>query len=435
MASEPERPVTSPDASQSQGEDHPSPRGVAASRGPEAVPPRRRRRRGWIWLFLVALAALALYNEFRPKGGPPHPPTVPAAAITVGCSRSGDMNIYVQALGTVTPVYTVSVYSQVTGQLLKVYYQQGQMVRPGDPLVDIDPRPFQAQLTQAEGTLQHDEGLLREANIDLARYRAAYARNAIARQTLEDQEQLVKQYEGTVKADQGTVEYNRTQLSYTHIVSPITGRIGLRLVDPGNTVFAGTGFTLAVITQMQPITVVFTVSEDDLPKVETELRAGHTLRVDAFDRSNQNLLATGTLSSLNNQIDTTTGTVKFRADFANANLALFPNQFVNARLLLKTLRHVTLVPSAAVQYNGTNAFVYVVQGDHTVKVRPITTISSNEHDTAVTGMKADVDLATSGFDRLEDGVPVTFRAPVEAKKKAPKAARRGSASRMRRADP
>ena len=346
------------------------------------------------------------------------------------------MNIYIQSLGTVTPVYTVSVFSQVTGRLLHVYYRQGQMVKPGDPLVDIDPEPFQAQLKQAEGTLQHDYGLLRQASIDLARYQAANSRNAIARQTLEDQEQLVKQYEGTVKADQGAVDFIRTQLSYCHIVSPITGRISLRLVDPGNVVFAGTGSTLAVITQMQPITVVFTVAEDNLPKVETELRAGHTMRVDTFDRSNQALLATGTLSALNNEIDTTTGTVKFRADFANANLALFPNQFVNTRLLLKTLRGATLVPSAAVQYNGTNAFVYVVQGSRTVKVQPVTVISSNEHVTAVTGVKQGVDLATSGFDRLENGVLVAVHAPTApAAKKAPRAPSRKSGRTQTAGDP
>jgi multidrug efflux system membrane fusion protein len=332
------------------------------------------------------------------------------------------MNIYIQSLGTVTPVYTVTVFSQVTGRLLEVHYQQGQMVKPGDPLVDIDPAPFRAQLQQVEGTLLHDYGLLRQASIDLARYQAANARKAIARQTLEDQEQLVKQYEGTVKADQGAVDFARTQLSYCHIVSPITGRIGLRLVDPGNIVFAGTGSTLAVITQMQPITVVFTVSEDNLPRVETELRGGHTMRVDTFDRSNQALLATGTLSALNNEIDTTTGTVKFRADFANGNLALFPNQFVNARLLLKTLHGATLVPSAAVQYNGTNAFVYVVQANRTVKVQPVTVISSDEHFTAVTGVNPGIDLATSGFDRLENGVAVAFHPPpAPVAKKAPRA--------------
>jgi multidrug efflux system membrane fusion protein len=404
---------------------------AALPAGPD-LPPRGRRRRGrWVWLFLAALAAVALYYEFRPNAV--HSGTVPApsAAITVGQSRSGDMSIYIQALGTVTPVYTVSVFSQVTGRLLQVHYQQGQAVRPGDPLVDIDPQPFQAQLMQAEGTLEHDEGLLREANIDLARYRAAYARNAIARQTLEDQEQLVKQYEGTVKADQGTVAFNRTQLSYCHIVSPIAGRVGLRLVDPGNTVFAGTGSTLVVITQIQPITVVFTVSEDNLPAVQAELRHGHTLRVDAFDRSNQEQLATGTLSSLNNEIDTTTGTVKFRADFPNANLSLFPNQFVNARLLLKTLHHATLVPTAAVQYNGTSTFVYEVQPDRTVKVQPVTTISSNEHDTAVTGVGPGTELATSGFDRLENGARVTFRAPAAAQNKAPKSQRKGGASRLK----
>jgi multidrug efflux system membrane fusion protein len=270
--------------------------------------------------------------------------------------------------------------------------------------------------------------------MDLIRYQAAWARNAIARQQLEDQEHLVTQLEGTVKADQGAVEFARTQLSYTHIVSPITGRVGLRLVDPGNTVFAGTGSTLVVITQMQPITVVFTVAEDHLPAIEAELRAGRTLRVDAFDRSNQRLLSTGTLSSLNNQIDTTTGTVKLRADFPNTTLALFPNQFVNARLLLKTLHHVTLVPSAAVQYNGTNSFIYVVQPDHRVKVQPVNAISSNEQNTAVTGVSPGTEIATSGFDRLENGVAVTFHPPAAAEKKARPGPRQSGRNQPGRAD-
>jgi multidrug efflux system membrane fusion protein len=358
------------------------------------------------------------YFVFSRKPGPASAGGPPPAAITVGRARSGDMDIYIQALGTVTPVNTVSVFSQVTGRLMNVFYQQGQMVQRGDPLLEVDPRPYEAQLVQAEGTLAHDVGLLTQARMDLIRYQAAWARNAIARQQLEDQEHLVTQLEGTVKADQGAVEFARTQLSYTHIVSPITGRVGLRLVDPGNTVFAGTGSTLVVITQMQPITVVFTVAEDHLPAIEAELRAGRTLRVDAFDRSNQRLLSTGTLSSLNNQIDTTTGTVKLRADFPNTTLALFPNQFVNARLLLKTLHHVTLVPSAAVQYNGTNSFIYVVQPDHRVKVQPVNAVSSNEQNTAVTGVNPGTEIATSGFDRLENGVAVTFHPPAAAEKKA-----------------
>jgi multidrug efflux system membrane fusion protein len=279
----------------------------------------------------------------------------------------------------------------------------------GDPLIDIDPRPYETTLTQAQGTLEHDQGLLAEARMDLQRYKAAVDRNAIARQQYEDQEQLVIQDEGTVKADQGTVAYDQVQLSYCHIVSPITGRVGLRLVDPGNTVFAGSSSTLVVITQLQPITVVFNVSEDDLGQVQTQLRGGHTLEVDAFDRANEKQIEAGKLTSLDNEVDTTTGTVKFRATFPNKNLSLYPNQFVNARLLVKTLRSVTLVPSAAVQHNGTNAFVYVVNANNTVAVQQITVLTNNDQETAVQGLNAGVNVATSGFDRLENGAQVAIR--------------------------
>ena len=328
------------------------------------------------------------------------------AAITVGQSRTGNINIYNDALGTVTPVYTVTVYSQVTGRVMNVYYKEGQLVHKGQPLVDIDPRPYQATLTQAEGTLKRDQGVLAEAQIDLARYQEAFARNAIARQQVEDQQQTVVQDQGTVTADQGTVDYDKVQLAYCHIVAPITGRVGLRLVDPGNTVFSGTGSTLVVITQLQPITVVFNVSEDALPQIQEQLHGGHTLEVDAFDRSNDKQIDTGKLSSLDNEIDTTTGTVKFRAAFDNRNGTLFPNQFVNARLLVKTLQNVVLVPSAAVQHNGTAAFVYIVKPNNTVAEQPVTTLTSNDQETAIQGVGPNVPLATSGFDRLEPGAQV-----------------------------
>ena len=328
------------------------------------------------------------------------------AAITVGQSRTGNIDIYNDALGTVTPVFTVTEYSQVTGRVMAVYYREGQIVRKGEPLVEIDPRPYQATLTQAEGTLKHDQGVLAEARIDLARYQEAFSKNAIARQQLEDQQQSVVQDEGTVLSDQGNVDYDRVQLAYCHITAPIAGRVGLRLVDPGNTVFSGTGSTLVVITQLQPITVVFNVSEDDLPQVQAQLHGRHELTVDAFDRSDDKKLDTGKLTSLDNQIDTATGTLKFRATFKNKGTALFPNQFVNARLLVKTLNNVVLAPSAAVQHNGTAAFVYVVKPNNTVAVQPIKTLTSNEQETAVQGVAANATLATSGFDRLENGAKV-----------------------------
>jgi multidrug efflux system membrane fusion protein len=364
------------------------------------------------------------------------------AAITVGESHTGDINIYDDALGTVTPVFTVTLYSQITGKVMAVHYREGQIVHKGDPLVDIDPRPYEATLAQAQGTLQHDQGVLAEAKIDLERYRAAYARNAIAKQQLDDQEQVVIQDEGTVQTDQGTVDYDKVQLSYCHITAPITGRVGLRLVDPGNTVFSGSSSTLAVITQLQPITVVFNISEDDLPQVETQLKARKQLQVDAFGRADEKQIETGKLTALDNQIDTTTGTLKFRATFNNKNLDLFPNQFVNARLLVNTLNNVVLVPTAAVQHNGTASFVYVVQpaAQHkskqgggsepaseggegktgqnpgatsgpkvSVRVQPIDVLTTNEKEAAVTGIPSGVQLATSGFDRLENGSEATVR--------------------------
>jgi membrane fusion protein, multidrug efflux system len=376
---------------------------------PPDSPPRRRR---WPWILAVILVILAILGLRRCSTSNVPRPTSKApagAAITTGESTTGDINVYITALGTVTPVYTVTVYSQITGIVTSVHYQQGQLVKKGDPLVDIDPRPYQATLTQAEGNLAHDQGLLDEAIMDLHRYQAAAARNAIARQQLEDQEKIVIQDQGTVKSDQGAVDYDRTELSYCHIVSPITGRVGLRLVDPGNTVFAGSSSTLVVITQLQPITVVFNVSEDDLPQVQAQLHGGRKLQVAAFDRSDQKQVASGSLTSLDNEVDTTTGTIKFRADFPNRDLSLFPNQFVNARLLVKTLRKVTLVPSAAIQYNGTDAFVYIVKPDNTVAVQSITVQTGNNQVTAVEGINAGVTVATSGFDRLENGAHVMIR--------------------------
>lgn len=377
---------------------------------------RRRQRNLFIILVIVVLALAFVYYRSKPTpaGNPgaagAKGSSAPApAAITVGQSKTGDINIYVNGIGTVTPTYTVTVYSQITGQVMAVHYREGQMVRKGDALIDIDPRPYQATLLQAQGNLEHDQGVLAEARMDLERYKEALAKNAIAKQQYEDQQQLVVQTEGSVKADQGTVDYDQVQLAYCHITAPITGQVGLRLVDPGNTVFSGSSSILVVITQLQPITVVFNISEDSLPQVRSQLKAGHRLSVDAFNRSNEKIVETGKLISLDNQVDTTTGTVKFRAEFPNKNLTLFPNQFVNARLLVNTLKGVTLVPSAAVQHNGTAAFVYIVQPNNTVSVQSVTTLTSNEQDTAVQGLNPGLTLATSGFDRLENGTPVLVR--------------------------
>jgi multidrug efflux system membrane fusion protein len=367
----------------------------------------------WVIVVVVVLLSVFLVYYFtKPKTGGDASAGAKGrgqngpSAITVGKTTTGNINVYVDALGTVTPVATVTMYSQITGVVESVHYREGQIVHKGDPLVDIDPRPSEATLTQAEGTLQHDQGVLGQAQMDLTRYQAAYARNAIAKQILDDQEKAVIQDQGTVKTDEGTVDYDKVQLSYCHIVSPINGRVGLRLVDTGNTVFSGSSSTLVVITQLQPITVVFNVSEDDLPEVQTELKGNKAMQVDAFDRANETNLETGKLTSLDNEIDTTTGTVKFRASFPNKNLNLFPNQFVNARLLERTLTNSTLAPTAAVQYNGTAAFVYIVNPNNTVGVQPVQVVTGNEKVTAVTGVDSNVTVATSGFDRLENGAKV-----------------------------
>jgi multidrug efflux system membrane fusion protein len=377
-----------------------------------AAPWYRRR-----WVIVVAILLLGIFLLHHFTQSPPQQSGGRAqqgnTAITAGQARTGDIGIYVNALGTVTPTYTVTVYSQITGRVMEVHYREGQMVRKGEPLIDIDPRPYQATLKQARGTLQHDEGLLAQARMDLQRYRDAYARNAIAKQQLDDQAQTVAEYEGSVRADQGTVAYDEVQLEYCHIVAPIAGRVGLRLVDPGNTVFSGSGSTLIVITQLQPITVVFNVSEDDLPQVQAQLQADNKLPVDVFDRANDHLIESGMLTSLDNQVDTTTGTVRFRAEFPNKEHALFPNQFVNARLLVRMLKDVTLVPTVAIQHNGTQDFVYAVKPDNTVAVRNVTAVTSNEQDTAVQGLSSGVNIATTGFDRLENGVHVTVRRPAQ----------------------
>ncbi len=330
-----------------------------------------------------------------------------AIALNAVTAQKGDIGVYLNAIGTVTPVYTSQITSQVNGIVTAVHYTEGQVVQKGAPLIDIDPRPYQATLMQSQGVLERDQGLLAQAQMDLARYQAAWARNAIQKQTLDDQEKLVEQDQGTVKNDQGTVQYDQIQVEFCHIVSPISGRVGLRLVDPGNVVSANGGTVLAVVAQVQPITVVFTIAEDDLGQVLPQLRKRAKLTVDALDRDDLKKIASGTLLTLDNQIDTTTGTVKARAQFANKDSALFPNQFVNTRLLVNTLKGATLIPTAAVQHNGQTAFVYVLQNGK-AHMQTIT-VGVTEGETAqVTGIDPGDVLATSGFDKLQEGSAVTI---------------------------
>lgn len=321
--------------------------------------------------------------------------------LTTATAAKGNIGVYLDSIGTVTPVYTASITSQVTGPVIAVHFTEGQIVKKGDPLIDIDPRPFQATLLQAQGALERDEALLAQAAMDRDRYRDAWARNAIPKQTLDDQEKLVLQYQGTVKNDQGTVAFDTVQLGYAHITAPIAGRVGLRLVDPGNVVQASGTVALAVITQLQPITVIFTIPEDNLTQVQPRLRQSAKLPVKAFDRAALKQIASGTLLTLDNQIDTTTGTVKARATFDNRDSMLFPNEFVNTRLLVDTKQGVTIIPSSAVQHNGNVAFVYVIE-DNTAHMRTVKTGVTEGTNTEVIGLEPGTVVADSSFDKLQD---------------------------------
>lgn len=327
--------------------------------------------------------------------------------VTTATAEKGDIGVYLNAIGTVTALYTVSVTSQATGVITDVHYKEGQFVRKGDPLIEIDPRPYQAQVVQAEGALERDQNVLAQAQMDLDRYKDAWARNAIPRQTLEDQEKIVKQDEGVVKNDEGTLRYNQVELTYCHITSPITGRVGLRLVDPGNLVTASATTTLVVITQMQPITVVATISEDSLAEVMSQPRHGLNLPLEAWDRANLHKIDTGRITSYDNQIDTTTGTLKVRGTYANKKSELYPNEFVNTRLLVKTLHDQILLPSSAIQHNGNQAYVYVIENSQAT-IRSVKTGVSNEGMTAVEDMNAGEVVADSSFEKLQNGSKVVI---------------------------
>lgn len=377
---------------------------------PTAMGARRRR---WLWLFallIILVLLLGVIHHHRKKRAAVATAAAAAGmpiAVTSATAKTGEIGVYLNAIGTVTPVDTDSITPQVTGVIKAVHYREGQVVRKGEPLIDIDPRPYAAQLAEARGSLERDENLLAQAQMDLERYQQAWKRNAISRQQFEDQEKIVLQDEGTVNYDKGAVQYAQVQLDYCHIAAPISGRVGLRLVDPGNLVSANAGTTLVVITTIHPITVIFTLAEDSLPQVLGQLSQGRPLSVEVYDRTGKRLLGVGKLTSVDNQIDTTTGTVKLRATFDNSNNQLFPNQFVNTRLLVTTLHNQTLIPSSAIQHNGETAFVYVLEDGKAVS-RVIKTGISDRGQTAVEGVRAGEVVATSSFEKLQNGTPVTI---------------------------
>ncbi len=398
------------------------PRATEPHIGPDhqLPPPPQRRSMGvriLVWLVILALFGLlfwwVMHRKQAPaaRGGGRRGALGGSVTLNVRTAEKGNIGVYLDAIGTVTPVYTTTLISQVTGVITDVRYREGQLVQRGQLLIQIDPRQYEANVLAAQGALERDTNLLAQAEMDLKRYQDAWARNAIPKQTLDDQEKLVLQDQGTVKADQGTLQFDQTQLAYTHIASPINGRIGLRLVDPGNLAVASAATPLAVVTQLQPITVVFTIPEDNVSQLQQQMKHGKALPVDALDRSNQSNLASGKLEATDNQIDTTTGTLKLRAIFDNKQNALFPNQFVNARLLLQTLQNVVLIPSSAIQHNGDQSFVFLIQNNvaHIHNIKPGVSEASV---TEVQGLNPGDVVADSSFEKLQDGSKVTITKQV-----------------------
>ena len=378
---------------------------------------RRLRRHpyvlGSIALLIVMVGGgiLALSGPWRStagaQGGVPAPPRV---SVMAAAARTRNVSVYLNGLGAVTPLNTVTVKSRVDGELIAVRFQEGQIVSSGELLAEIDPRPFEAQLTQFEGQLERDQALLDNARLDLTRFQELVKTDAVPRQQLDTQVSLVHQLEGTVKNDQGQIDATKVQLVYCRITSPIAGRVGLRLVDPGNIVHATDTGGLVIITQLQPITVIFTIPEDSIPTVLEQLRQGVRLPVEAYDREYRRKLADGALLTIDNQVDPTTGTVRLKAQFPNTDNRLFPSQFVNARLLIETRRGATVVPTAAIQQSPRGSFVYLLRPDRTVGVRPVTVGVTDGDDVSIErGLAVGEQVVIEGAERLRDGAAIALR--------------------------
>ncbi len=392
---------------------------------PPPNPPAGKEHHWGTWILVLLVIVLGAGAFILLRGKKPKPPAPPPVSITVTNVRQGDIEVTDWRIGSVQPVYTATISPRVDGQVITVNYTEGQMVASNDLLAVIDPGPYQAALTQASGQLERDKALLEGAKIDLDRYEAAYVKKAIPKQQVDDELALVHQDEGTVKLDEGQVANAKVQLAYCYIRAPFAGRVGLRLVDPGNVVHAANTNAMVVIAQLQPITVVFSPEEDVLPQIQEQLKAGHEMTVEAWDRAQENKLASGKVLALDNMINRSTGTVGVKAIFDNEDFSLFPNQFVNARLIIRTLHGMSLIPTFAIQHNPEGAFVYVVTNNtvttngtvtryQTVTMRNITVGTADGNVTSVPqGLEPGEVIALDNFNKLGEGIKVAPRQPAE----------------------
>ena len=415
MDDQPPGPLSVPLRERAPAEDDSPPRRMPVETTPLPEPRPGHRSALWLILLLGVVAALVVWVVLRAGHQPAATGRFQSTGpMPVGTAKvdKGDMPVALSGLGTVTPLAMVTVKTQINGQLIDVAFKEGQLVNKGDVLAQIDPRPYQVALAQAEGQLAKDQALLKNAELDLARYKTLVAQNSVARQTADTQVALVEQDRGTVQADQAQVDTQKLNLTYCRIVAPVGGRVGLRQVDPGNYVQTSDANGIVVLTQLQPISVIFTLPEDNLPAVMKRLHAGATLSATAFDRTGSTKLAAGTLETVDNQIDPTTGTVKLRAVFDNPEQTLFPNQFVNVRLLVDTLHDASIVPLAAIQRGAPGTFVYLVKPDATVAAQPVSLGPNDTQTVAVTkGLTPGQAVVTDGADRLKDGAKVRLVEP------------------------